>query len=372
MALYVVIGTKAQLIKTAPVLREMETRGMEYVYIDTGQHLATTAEFRQLLGVRAPDFLLYPGDKDVTGLLEALRWSARILFQAFLQRNQIFKEQGLCLTHGDALTGLYGALIAKMGGCYVGHIEAGERTYNWRRPFPEEIVRRVVDRWSDLSFAMSDRSYQHLLEEKVGGRVVNVHENSLYDAARLALERPCELDLPESYVLASIHRFETILSKDRMGVIVATLEKIAQRIDVVFSLHRPTQEQLVKFDLLQRLEANGRIHLRSLFDYFSFIQAMHSCEFLITDGGGPQEESFYLGVPCLLMRRETERDFHPNVLVSEFDIEKVARFIEDYDKYRGTCAAPEISPSTLIVDAIEDWKHKAGPGSAAGERATAE
>jgi UDP-N-acetylglucosamine 2-epimerase (non-hydrolysing) len=291
-------------------------------------------------------------------LLEALRWSISVLVQAFLHRGRVFTKQGLCLTHGDALTGLYGAILAKMGSCAIGHVEAGERTHNWRKPFPEEIIRAIIDRWSDLSFTMSDSSYRLLVDKGIGGTVVNVHENSLYDAVKIALNQSIRLGLPEPYALVSIHRFETILSRERMSIIVETLEKITARMNIVFGLHQPTHDQLIKYELLHRLERNERVHLQPLFDYFSFIHAMHGCEFLVTDGGGPQEESFYLGVPCLLLRTETERGFHPNVFVSEFDSEKISHFVETFEAYKGNGVTLENSPSISIVDGIEDWQHR--------------
>jgi UDP-N-acetylglucosamine 2-epimerase (non-hydrolysing) len=354
VAIYVVIGTKAQLIKMAPVLKEMEKRNIGYIYIDPGQHSSTTSKFRELFGIGSPDVILYHSPRDVTGLLQALRWSMIVLSQALLKR-KAFDGDGIFLTHGDALSGLYGAIMAKIAGCKVAHVEAGERTHNWWKPFPEEVVRVIVDRWSDLSFAMSHTAYQHLLEERVGGKVVNVRRNSLCDAVRWALRQRVDLDLPPRYALVSMHRLETILSRERMEIVVTTLEKVVKELEVVFSLHEPTKERLSKYGLLKRLEAIPQVHLRPLFDYFSFVHAMRDAEFLITDGGGPQEESYYLGIPCLLMRTETERAFHPNVFVSNFVEERVEQFLATHQALRRAEEIEEFSPSALIVDEIERW-----------------
>ena len=355
--IHVMIGTKAQFIKTAPVMKEMDRRGIEYNFIDSGQHAEITRELINLFDLKQPDVYLSDREKDIVNTRQAFFWNIKNILKFVVKRKEIFQNQrGICLVHGDAFSALQGTIIAKLAGVKVAHIEAGERTHNYFEPFPEEIVRILVDRYSDTLFASSDSAYNNLLKENIKGKKFNVRYNTIYDSVKIALQKDAAVTIPkEDYVVATIHRFETIFSKKNLKMVVETLEKISEDNVLLFLLHKPTRNKLESYGLMERLQKNKRILLSPLYDYFSFMKLIKNSTYIVTDGGGPQEESFYLNVPCLLLRKKTERSEHPNICLSGFKEEKIDYFIENYSDFKSNTSLDECSPSSKIVDVLEKF-----------------
>ena len=352
---HIVVGTKAQLIKMFPVIRELQRRNLSYNFIDTGQHPLITKDLRKAFDLREPDIYLGGKDKNITGILQGLIWNAKIILKSIFQSRKIFdNSKGVCLVHGDTVSTLQGLIMAKVAKVKVGHVEAGERTHKLFKPFPEEIIRIIVDRFADYAFASSEVSQKNLLNERIKGEIINVGYNTIMDAVRIAASQEnIKIDVPNTYVLVSIHRFETIQSKERMKIIVDALEKISKQFEIVWGLHEPTRKQLIRFNLLKALENNTKIRLRELWDYFSFVKATKMSEFLITDGGGPQEESWFLNVPCMLMRSETEREHHPNVYLTKFEPDRIDSFVENYKQFSRVNEKEQLNPSESIIDFLE-------------------
>jgi len=139
-----------------------------------------------------------------------------------------------------------------------------------------------------------------------------------------------------------------------MVFLVDALETLSRSRNIVFGLHPPTRKKFEEFGLIHRLERISELQLRGLFDYPDFIQALQSCKFIITDGGGPQEESYFLGVPCMLLRSETERS-HPNVFMPDWNISKVEWFNEHFKEFLGNPLSLDTSPSERAVLSILDY-----------------
>lgn len=352
--IHLVIGTKAQLIKTYPIIRELIYQKIPYRYIDTGQHPKITKSLRKAFNIPEPDFFFVKEGENVSGILQAIIWNFRVLFISLFKSSEVFgkESKGICLIHGDTISTLQGLIMAKIAKLDVGHVEAGERTHTLFRPFPEEIIRILVDKFSNVAFASSDRTVENLKKEKFKGELIGLGYNTIVDSVLLAQRQsPVEsISLPGNYVLVSIHRFETVKSCKRLEILLSGLEMIAQNFQIVWGLHEPTKKELIKCKLFSRVEKIPNIHLRGLFDYFEFVQAIKNAEFLVTDGGGPQEESWLLNTPCMLMRNETEREEHRNVYKTEFEIEKMRYFAANYKEFKQSSGPEVVSPSIKIVE----------------------
>ena len=135
------------------------------------------------------------------------------------------------------------------------------------------------------------------------------------------------------------------------------VESVAAKKRTLFILHPPTVKKLKRFGFYERLESNPRIELRPRYDYFTFIGIVKRAEFLVTDGGSNQEEAFYMGKPCLLLRRATERreGLGKNVVLSKYDPGAISEFITFYEKHNCETMGSEISPSELILDHIMSY-----------------
>ena len=359
--IHIFIGTKAQFIKTAPVIRELDKRKIAYNLIDSGQHAEISRKLIQLFGLRQPDLRLREGKGDIVSFGQALgwvlKWGLKAIFQPQGVRQQLFKgEGGICLIHGDTLSTLLALFLAKRAGLKVAHIEAGLRSYNLWHPFPEELIRLITMRKADILFAPSQWACDNLLRMKLKGKIVNAGGNTIADAIRYAMGQQTESRIPDGdYVFVTIHRLETIYCRKRLKQLVELLLEIAAEHKLLFVLHKPTQIQLQKFSLLKKLEYNPQIRLLPLQNYFNFLCLLQGCKFVISDGGSVQEESHYLGVPCLVMRKKTERreGLGENVCLAEFDEEKINYFTQNYSQFKRE-AKPALgtSPSQLIVDEI--------------------
>ena len=170
--IHVFIGTKAQYIKTAPLLWQMDARGVHYRLIDSGQHALLAASFQEELGVRPPDVRL-GGDADITSIPQAIGWTLRLAVRLLSKRRLragVFGGMGgVCVVHGDTPSTLISTVMARRAGLTVAHLEAGLRSGRWFHPFPEELIRFLVARRADLLFAPDDRAVHNLGAMRVKG-----------------------------------------------------------------------------------------------------------------------------------------------------------------------------------------------------------
>jgi UDP-N-acetylglucosamine 2-epimerase (non-hydrolysing) len=358
--IHVFIGTKAQFIKMAPILKELQSRGKSFNLIDAGQHRGLTAELLQQFGIGEPDVVLRHERSNIKTVPQALAWSMwhflRILFTPRRNLRQIFKGQGgVCLIHGDTLTTLISLLYAKRCGLFVAHVEAGLWSFNLLDPFPEEIIRRIAMCASDLLFAPSDSAFQNLLKMGYGKKAVQIGANTGLDSVRYAVHRMKRDKLPsQPYAVVTIHRMETIFSYTRLKTIVETIRNAARERAVMFVLHEPTRNQLRRLGLLRELLEIENVTLLPLLSYLEFIGFIAGADYVITDGGSIQEECYYLNKPCMVLRARTERKegIGENAFLAEFDKGQIGKFFQSFPSLKRRKVEDAVQPSALIVDRI--------------------
>jgi UDP-N-acetylglucosamine 2-epimerase (non-hydrolysing) len=352
------IGTRAQLIKMAPILREMEERGLPLHMVMTGQHKETMDMLLHDFGVRTAPVVLYDG-KEVTGLVQMGLWLLSSLWRS-LHRADTFLPRSagrndVVVVHGDTMSTLLGALAGKLRGMKVAHVEAGLRSRNLLHPFPEELTRLAVSRLAGIAFCPGRWASANLAPGSA--TIVNTGQNTLADALGLALQarpaRPAGIG-GEAFGIASIHRFENIYTKARLAEIISMIEEAAAKYRMVFVLHPATRKRAARFGLLERLERNPRLTILPRMGYVDFVGLMRDARFVITDGGGNQEELSYLGKPTLLMRKATERPegIGTTATLCNFDRAILHAFLDrlDAEPAIAPAPAPPQSPSKIIAD----------------------
>ena len=362
----VFIGTKAQYIKTAPLLRLFAERDIPYRLIDSGQHARTAATLRRFLKVKEPDAVLQDRG-NIKTIPQAAVWFAKnilvTVFRPSVLRQRIFSAgPGLCIVHGDTPSTLLGLIMAKRAGKKVVHLEAGLRSFNLLRPFPEELIRIVCMKMSDILFAPSDWAEENLKKMKVRGRVVKLDQNTNVEALYYALEagRPdlgasvAPADIPARYCVVTFHRVETIMNKSRVRFLLRAIDYISERLFVVFVQHDPTEKKLADYGVLDRLKANGEVKLLPLQDHGDFLNLIDRSEFVLSDGGSIQEECAYLDKPCLVMRSETERleGLDGAVRLSNFDWGVLTDFVENYPSLKKGRRTKNLKPSERILGVL--------------------
>ena len=354
------IGTRAQLIKMAPVILEIEKRGLPFNLILTGQHEETMEQLLNDFGIRAPRNYLYRG-KEITGILQMGIWFVRCLLKCLRESDRFVpgSGNGVILIHGDTFSTLLGAIVGKLRGVPVAHIEAGLRSGNIFHPFPEELTRRTVFRLSDLAFCPGVWPYNNM--KKYRAKRIDTGQNTLLDTLTIALSVPQKTISPfpaKTFGIVSLHRFENIFNLRRLGQIIGLLEKAAEWFPLVFVLHPATRKKLAQFGLLSKLESNSRIKLLPRMGYIEFVRLMQDAKFVITDGGSNQEELSYLGIPTLLMRKATERQegLTTTAILCAYDEQILERFLRRLPGL--SSVEPAInsgSPSRIIVDHLEPY-----------------
>ncbi len=194
----------------------------------------------------------------------------------------------------------------------VVHLEAGLRSRD--RRMPEEINRLVTDAISDLLWTPSPDADANLLAEGVAAGKIECIGNIMIDSFEM-LREPIEsadtrarLKLGnEPYAVVTLHRPSNVDQREKLGELVTSLEKVAKLMQVVFAIHPRTRKRLEEFGLLQGIVSNPRIRATEPLSYIEFMNLVTRCTIAITDSGGVQEETTYLGIPCATLRENTER-----------------------------------------------------------------
>jgi UDP-N-acetylglucosamine 2-epimerase (non-hydrolysing) len=356
------VGTKAQLIKTAPVMIALDRRGHRYRYIDSGQHAAFTSGLRRSFGLREPDTSLCTRSSDVTTFREAIKWTSGFFVSIAARpnwiRNEVFNNQsGICVVHGDTVSTLLGALFAKRAGLQVAHLEAGLRSYRYFQPFPEELIRVWCMRLSTVLFAPDQTALANLAQMRVKGTAVLTHGNTVLDALRLQ-ESSCGPfnRTQDSYVLATCHRLEALRSRRCLAAMVRCVNAVAESYPVVFVLHKPTEAALRRGDLLQALDKN--VERLPMQEYPEFISLLRNARFVMADGGSIQEECAALRVPLLVLRSHTERADGIGVTAEliGFDENRVRQYAANppVKQHAPPCLGSR-SPSEIVAEYLIEW-----------------
>lgn len=356
--IHIFIGTKAQYIKTAPVMREMDRRTTPYRLIDSGQHGEFARNLRDSLGVREPDMSV-GGSRDITTIAAASRWAVSLALQGLGRQrltSQVFDGDGdgICVVHGDTPTTLLSAMLAKRAGLKVAHLESGLRSRSMLHPFPEELIRLAVMRTADVLFAPDDTAIKNLGAMPVRGAVVPTNGNTSIEGLAHALG--AESVDSAGPVIMTTHRVENLKRRTTMLRFVSLLESVAADRRTAFVMHRPTEAALDKLGLMERVR-KSRADILQLVDHGEFSRMIAHAPFVISDGGSIQEECALLGVPTLVWRKATERPdgIGQNVVLADFDASIIAEFLGSHETLRRPPKALDATPSRRIVDVLEGW-----------------
>ena len=292
-----------------PVIKELERRGTPHFVIHTGQHYSPNmdAQFFADLELSAVAHRIEgTADRSTHGGQTAhmLDGIEAILLQ---------RRPRLILVGGDANTNLAGALAARKLGIAVGHIEAGERSFDWS--MPEEHNRRMIDHISDLLFVTGDKAVENLRREGVQGQIVN-SGNPIVDAsmafAELALSRPGvaeRLRLDDGpYAVLTSHREENVDNPERLRNALQGVSDASVALDlpVRFFAHPRTRKRLTEFKLMDWAQTLPGIALEEPAGYLDFLALVSRARLVFTDSGGVQQEACIHQVGCVTLRDNTE------------------------------------------------------------------
>lgn len=301
-----VVGARPNFMKIAPLMEAMRASGdLVTLLVHTGQHYDESLSdvFFDELGIPRPDINLGVGSASREEQIERIAAA----FEPVVER----ERPDAVLVVGDVNSTIACARVARRHGAKVVHVEAGLRSFD--PSMPEEHNRYETDQISDYLFVTEESGMRNLEAEGVPGKrylVGNVMIDTLVrnlDKVRAsdALER---LGLaPRSYFVATFHRPSNVDARGDLERLLDTLEALCRRAPLVLPLHPRTRHSAARHGLTERLEGIEGLVLTEPLGYHDFIRLVSDAITVITDSGGIQEESTWLGVPCLTMRENTER-----------------------------------------------------------------
>lgn len=351
----VLVGTKAQFIKTAPILRELDRQHIAYRLVYTGQHSETFDLLEAAFSTRPPDAVLVSGSEASTHAT-FLGWTLRFWPAAFGRIGSWRGARG-GLVHGDTASTLFGAIALRLAGVPVVHVEAGLRSPRLLEPFPEELVRRLVSRIARLHLAPDAAAARNL--RKAPGTVLDTQGNTLRDSLQLALEAwPAKPQVGGSggYAIVSMHRSENLGRKADFDLLMREVVHAATVLPVKFVLHPATRERIRSSGWLPELQSRSGLELMERMDYLDFVRLLVGARCLLTDGGSNQEEAAMLGLPTLLLRRATERadGLDDGIELSYLRPDLIREFVARHARNTWSVRTVEgVSPSRLAVAAMQ-------------------
>jgi UDP-N-acetylglucosamine 2-epimerase (non-hydrolysing) len=300
----VVAGTRPEIIKVAPIIRNILKSKLELYFVHTGQHHDYSLASQMIRDLNLPP-------PDLSFELEKLSPASQIAeIMTKLEEPLKKTKENVVVVQGDTNSVLSAALAAVKVEAPLAHVEAGLRSHDWR--MPEEHNRRMVDHISNVLFAPTYDSKRNLLNEHVYGKV-HVTGNTVVDAVRqhlpIAVVRSKVLDNLRfsDYILVTLHRAENVDDPEVLGNVVHSL--IKSDIPIVLPLHPRTRERLKNFGYFDRLMNKKNISILPPQGYLDFLVLLKNCRFVVTDSGGIQEESTspLICRRVLVLRRSSER-----------------------------------------------------------------
>jgi UDP-N-acetylglucosamine 2-epimerase (non-hydrolysing) len=297
-----VVGTRPNFIKAAPVYSALAQRGISQILVHTGQHYDTEMSeiFFKELGLPPPDVNL--------GVGSGSHASQTALVMTRFEPVLLEQQPDWVLVYGDVNSTLAAALVCAKLQVRVAHVEAGLRSRD--RSMPEEINRLLTDQIADSLLTPSPDADDNLMREGIAPEKIKCVGNVMIDSLirSLPLADVRWIDLRQrfslgSFALVTLHRPSNVDDLLKLKRILDVLTCVSQKIKILFPIHPRTQRQIAEVDLL----GNEAFRFIEPLGYLDFLALLSHAVFVVTDSGGIQEETTWLGIPCLTLRENTER-----------------------------------------------------------------
>lgn len=318
-----VVGARPNFMKAAPVWHALALRDVRQTLVHTGQHYDTRMSevFFGELDLPAPDENLGVGSGTHAQQTAAIMLGLEIALQKH--------RPALIIVYGDVNSTAAAAMVAVKMGIPIAHVEAGLRSFD--RSMPEEINRLITDQLADFLFTPSSDGNENLLREGIPSSRIYLVGNVMIDTLIKLLPRAVNevsAQLPKRFLLVTLHRPGNVDDSPWLGAIMKLLNDVSKEIPVIFPVHPRTREKIRELGISE----HSKVRFLEPVPYLEMLGLQRHATLVLTDSGGVQEETTFLGVPCLTLRENTERPLTitvgTNVLVGR-DPSRIRRAIED-------------------------------------------
>ena len=310
MKIATILGTRPEIIKMAPIIDEIDKRGIDQIILHTGQHYdeEMSDNFFRDLEIPLPDYNIHVGSGThgkQTGLM--MEGIEEVLLK---------EKPDIVLVQGDTNAVLAGALVASKLHIAIGHVEAGLRSFDMT--MPEEVNRRAADVTTSMYFVPTEESAINLLAEGFSRKNLFITGNSVVDACFRHLEIAKKREIEEeslkelhienldNILTLTMHRAENVDVNSRVTNIIGALKELDDT-NIIFPIHPRTKKTLENFGLFDELNDLDHVHIIKPLGYLDFLLLISQSSLILTDSGGLQEEAITLDVPALTLRFNTER-----------------------------------------------------------------
>lgn len=351
---FLFVGARPNFMKAAPLCKAFNKANIDYDIYHSGQHYDTNLSsifHKQLNLTNIKNMECENFNNPVRNMQNIFRRTKEIL-------RKDKKSVKSVIVFGDVLTTLAVALAAKQLRIPLVHVEAGLRSFDIN--MPEELIRIATDHFSKILFAPSDDAVINLKNEgktnnvfMVGNIMIDCLENSMDEINNHQID----VDVSSEYVVATFHRPENVDNLDRAYDIFNELAMLSKNMNVFFPMHPRTKENFMRLGIFERMKSHG-VNILEPLGYFDFIKLILKSKAVITDSGGIQEETTYLGIPCLTVRKSTERPITikcgTNRLIAPKEIETCMRHLRnDHNKNPSIPPLWDGKTSERIIEILE-------------------
>lgn len=292
MKICLVVGARPNLMKVAPVIREIKKYSdIEYTLIHTGQHYNTNMSdvFFEDLDIPEPDVNL--------GVKSSKAAIVDLVGEIFM-----LKKPDIIVVFGDVDSTLYASISASKSKYKLAHVEAGIRTFD--RTAPEEINRIIADILSDFLFVATQCDIDNLLKEGISRTKIFHVGDVMVDNVQYNLSLTRNIQVPEGpYILLTLHRPHNVDAKENLEPILQAISELSKKIKVIFPVHPRTEKMIRSFELGKYVR---EVQIIEPMRYLDFLAFMVKSKAVVTDSGGVQIETTVLNVPCITLGKSIE------------------------------------------------------------------
>ena len=304
--IHLVVGARPNFIKANQVYQSLDQLNtFDLTLINTGQHYDQNMSkiFIQELGMKNPDINMEVGGGrhgEQTGKIISL-----------YEKILIEKKPNMIIVFGDVNSTIACSLAAAKLGIPIAHVESGLRSFDWN--MPEEINRVLTDRLSTVLFTTSPEAKDNLINEGISTKRIHFVGNTMIDSL-VKFQQKFEqskirnsLDMNGDYALITFHRPSNVDNKSKLKKLMNAIQDVSNIISCIFPIHPRTKKMLESSKLYNELHNNNNIRLIEPIGYIDFMCLQKNASIVLTDSGGIQEESTFFGIPCITVRKNTER-----------------------------------------------------------------
>lgn len=348
------IGTTAEFIKIAPIIKEFKSRDILFKIIFSGQRNIQFEDFKNYIGPLKPDITLSERG-NIPSLFFFILWAIKSTFEGLITLKKEFqgldKTNSYFIVHGDTVTSLVGSLIARFYNLKLVHIESGDLSFNLLEPFPEEIIKIFNIHLADILFAPNNWARNNLRNTK--GIKISTKQNTLIETFRWAMKsctKTAKIRKYGKYFILLLHRQEHVILRKNWSR--KTLESVIKNTNLnCILIKHPLTIRIINSLKLSPSERK-KVIISPTLSYLEFMNLMRYAQFIATDSSFNQLESYLMGLPYLGLRDHTEQieGLGENVIIAKNNTNTIKSFLNNYQKYRTKPIFYISKPSKIIVD----------------------